>query len=112
MDYGLVLVDRYKGDKQHGRVSWATFLRTLSTLWLFYKVSLKGKRHTKKEKNAVDVLKCWLLKFNCSKCEFRWEGNIENFHEVLTHEEYHKPKEGTTWLEIAINVMHPKYQFS
>ncbi len=107
MDYGLVLDDGHKGAKQHGRVSWATFLRTLSTLWLFYKVHLKGKRHTKKEKNAVNV-----LRFNCSKCKFRWKGNIENFHEVLTHEEYHKPKDETAWLVIAIDIMHPKYQFS
>ena len=36
------------------------------------------------------------MKWNCPKCTFEWEGNMDNFDEVLNHEKNHKIETATT----------------
>lgn len=29
------------------------------------------------------------MKYNCRKCKYKWEGNIDTFYTILDHEKTH-----------------------
>lgn len=33
------------------------------------------------------------MKYNCSQCKFRWEGNSDTFFKVIEHEKIHTEKQ-------------------
>lgn len=33
------------------------------------------------------------MNYNCPKCKFRWQGNMDSFEKVLDHEKSHKKRE-------------------
>ena len=38
------------------------------------------------------------MKYNCKNCSFHWEGNIDTFEKVITHERAHKKSTSDTEL--------------